>query len=665
MPSMNFKVPFKSKLHKDVLSAVVNRVDYAFTEASSRHASWRKDEEQYLAYIPEKEADRLAKAARENVGDPDQFTLIVPYSYATIMTAHTYSCSTMLSRSPVFQFEGRHGEAETQIQAVEAYIDYQVRCGGMMVPFYIWLLDPYKYGVGAVQSMWDEDIAYVSEIKEVPVTFAGVPIGGKTKKVKTTTEVISYIGNRIRNVRPYDFATDPRKPLTEYRKGEFVVTRSDMTLADMQDLDFINLDEVKKLKPTGAQNRVSGSSQIDEPRTESSLTYDGIEEIGTYEVETLEIRLVPSEWKLGKTERRELWCLSTVNRQIVVEARPVAAYHNDFSLDITEYEPDGYQLFKRSMLEVQRPMQYILDWLINSHLYNVRKVLNDVMLVDPSLVQMGDFYDPLPGRLVRMKERAYGANLLDQAVKQFDVRDVTGAHFQSVQMLSEMMQRSVGVTDPLMGIAPEGGRRTAQEFRGTSSFAVNRLKTNVELQSHMGWANLARKLVSNSQQYYDAEMMLKIVGDTARLKGSDRLVEVAPETISGYYDFITVDGTMPIDRYAQASLWQTMLASMAQVPGVLETYDMGGLFAWVGQLAGMKNIQQFRLEISDYEKLRAQVEAGNVLTLREAQNATAGVVDPTASYAGGAGGPGAGGNGAIAAGGVQQPNQIPGMGPGL
>jgi hypothetical protein len=90
---------------------------------------------------------------------------------------------------------------------------------------------------------------------------------------------------------------------------------------------------------------------------------------------------------------------------------------------------------------------------------------------------------------------------------------------------------------------------------------------------------------------------------------------------------------MPLDRYAQANLWQQLLAGMAQMPQLLATYDMPKIFAFVAQLAGLKNINQFRLQILPDEQMRAQALAGNSVPLES-----------------------------VTAGNPNEPGQIPGMG---
>ena len=90
---------------------------------------------------------------------------------------------------------------------------------------------------------------------------------------------------------------------------------------------------------------------------------------------------------------------------------------------------------------------------------------------------------------------------------------------------------------------------------------------------------------------------------------------MTPESILGYYDFVNVDGTQPIDRTAQATLWTNMFAQMQKMPEVMAQYDIGRIFEWVAQLAGLKNISQFRVELAPDAQLQQQAQAGNVVPL--------------------------------------------------
>ena len=127
-------------------------------------------------------------------------------------------------------------------------------------------------------------------------------------------------------------------------------------------------------------------------------------------------------------------------------------------------------------------------------------------------------------------------------------------------------------------------------------------------------------------------------------KGGLRHLEVSPDDIAGAWDFVPVDGTLPIDRFAQVNMWTQLLQQMAQSPQVLQSYDLGKIFSWVAQLGGLKNVNQFKIETDSPEALAQQAQAGNVVPINGQQGGNPG---------------GATG----AAGGTPVPTQTPAVGP--
>jgi hypothetical protein len=57
---------------------------------------------------------------------------------------------------------------------------------------------------------------------EEPVTFMGIEFGN-TKTVKKEEILKGYMGNKLFNVRPYDFYPDPRVPIWQFQEGEFCI----------------------------------------------------------------------------------------------------------------------------------------------------------------------------------------------------------------------------------------------------------------------------------------------------------------------------------------------------------------------------------------------------------------------------------------------------------
>lgn len=590
---------------------------------SARRKKWDEADDLYQAYVPESDADAKRRTRLEQLGEQSYKTISIPYSYATLLTAHTYWASVFLGRTPIYQYTGRHGEAQQKVQCLEALMDYQVSVGQMLPVLYLWLLDAGKYGVGIAGHYWDEERTVVSSYEEVQSTFLGVPIPGKKEKQQIEKEVRGYCGNRLYNVRPHDFYPDPNVTLANFQQGEFCgrVTTSgwNALIRGEQQGVYFNVKQAMKISSRGGMtggevNIEAGSPRIDQPAEtlEETLGFDEGRTKACTLLEQVE-ELIPAEWGLGPSKVPQKWVFTIANSAAIIKAQPLGCLHNKFPWNVMSYEVAGYGHTGRGMLEVLKPLNETLDWLLNSHFFNVRQVLNDKFIVDPSRVIMKDLREGGPGKLVRLSPQAYGTDPRT-VLTQLQTIDITQMNLRDVAVVVEMMQRATGVTDNLQGLAKTGGRRSATESRITSSFGVNRLKTFAEYNSALGFAPLSQALVQNTQQYYDQERQFKIAGDL--LLGAPKFQMVTQDDIQGFFDFVPVDGTLPIDRFAQANLWKEILMGLMQAPPIMAQYDIGGIFGWMAQLAGLKNITQFKLDIQPDAALAAAAQAGNVVPMR-------------------------------------------------
>lgn len=618
MPSLTLDIKFGSPLHERILKAVRDRVEFSKKKFQGRHKSWKESEEAALAFLPEREVDAQKRLKREG-GSPQFTTVVVPYSYGVLMASHTYWTTVFMSRAPVLQYTGRHGETMQATQAVEALMDYQLQVGGMIVPMYIWLLDVGKYGLGVIGNFWEVQESAISEIVEQEEKILGVIPTGKTKKIKRTRRVKSYEGNRLYNVRPYDFFPDPRVPVSRFQEGEFCAVYNELgwnTMLKREEQGFYtNLEKLTDGNQGDLGARDQGSGQLELPGEEFSGGIFDKKAKDTTKVFECSIELVPDKWGLGKGTFPEKWVFTvTSDYKLVLGAQPHGMLHDKFPFQVLEYEVEGYSLVNRSIPEVLQPVQNTLDWLFNAHFYNVRKALNDQFLVDPSRIVMKDVLDPLPGGIIRAKPEAYGTDM-STAMKQLQVVDVTQNHMRDMGIVKGLGQEAVGVNEQIMGsLANRGGRKSATEIRTASTFGVNRLKTGSEYFSAMGWAPLSQMMLQNSQQFYDDDKKFKLVGDLA-LEAGPQFLDVTPDIITGFWDYVPVDGTLPVDRFAQANLWKELLTGIIKIPEISQQYDIARIFGWVAQLAGLKNINQFKVQQMSQEGIEQEVKKGNLVPL--------------------------------------------------
>lgn len=618
MPNLTLKITPENKLHKKLIAMVASRIRMAEKAHGNRHDQWRKAEETTLAYLPEQEADAVRRAGRDNRGIQTYTTIQLPYSYALLMSAHTYWTSVFFARDPVHQFSGRHGESEMQVQALEALIGYQVEVGEMMGPYYIWLYDSGKYGVGILGQYWDKEKIHYGQIVEMRST------DGTSGIYQATQEVDGYQGNKVYNVSPYDFMHDPRVPIGQFQRGEFCCSRRRMGWSDIlrrQDQGyFMNVDEIKKHVTDKSSS--DGSSKLERPQfTLSDLDdYDlGTNKDSKHPAGAVfwefYVELIPSEWGVGDTKFPQKWCFTiTEDLELLVGATPLGYMHGRFPFDILETEIEGYGTHNRGIPEIMEPLQKTMDWLINSHFYNVRASMNNQFIVDPSKLVIKDVQNTGPGFLWRLRPEAYGADIT-KLFHQVTVQDMTRGNMGDLTSMIQIGERTLGINDQIMGALSSSGRKTATEVRTSTGFGVNRLKTVSEYMSATGFAPHSQKLVQSSQQYYDVQGKLRIVGDLI-LDAGQKFIDVGPEEIAGFYSFVPVDGVLPIDRMAQANLWKEIFAGLRMMPPqIAQGYDWPKMFGWMATLGGLKNIHRFKIQVMPDQILQQQADRGNVVPM--------------------------------------------------
>jgi len=601
--SLNIELRFDGQKHSDVLAALDARKELSENRMSDLYEDMRDSEELYTAYMPEKEADRIRNNRRKS-GDPQFTTIQIPYSYAVLLSAHTYWTTVFLGRSPVMQFTGRHGESQQSIQAVEAVMDYQMHVGQQLATHYIWMHDAPKYGFGVECSYWANETIQTSKITEVDRTFFGMKLEGKKKKVKQTVKIPGYEGNKTFNVSPYDYLHDPRVPIVSTQEGEFVGRKLKLSWnAIVRGKDqgrYFNVEVLKRLRNT--KHMTDGESSEHKERIEDTAAAAdtvNIRDIGTLTGYEMHVDLIPIDWKLGQSASPEKWVF-TVIEDVIIEARPTGDLHGKFPYHVLPYEIDGHSFTNRSMMKTLESLNQTVDWLMNTHFYNVRAGLNNQFIVDPFRVVIKDITKAGAGKLIRLKESAYGTDVRS-VIQQLPVTDLTQGHVRDTQLVADMIQRVSGVTDNIMGMVNPGGRKTATEIRTSSTFGANRLKTLAEFWSAVALAPQAQMHLISTQQYYDAEQKFKIAGNL--LEDAPKFMAVTPDLLGGQFDFVPVDGTMPIDRYAQANLWREILMGTHKMPAIGQRYDVGGIFEWMAQLAGLKNIKQFRIQVVPDDRL--------------------------------------------------------------
>lgn len=596
--SLNLELAFKSEKHGKILDMVRERYQLSYDDMSKRWPAWRKILKESESVFDIEEIKRQNKSRSDN-----DMEIKVPFTWAMQQTAVMYLTSVFLARNPVFQYTARHGEGQDNVIALESLIDYQVNVGEMIPALYSWLNDSVQYGLGVVGEYWTEETARVRRRVEKPVTIMGIPILGKTKIVEEFAELVGYQGNKLYAVRPFDFFPDTRVPIRDLQRGEFCGILTEFgyheIMAKKDQQEYFNLDVLKQAAKAGGgkssymRERHITREDSDIPNSDgggkrSAQISDFLEILEMY------VRIIPKDWGLGESTYPEMWVFTIANDYVVIGCRPSGMMHDRFPFHPLEYEINGHNVHARGMNEIVKPLNDVMSWLFNSHIYNVRKTINNELVVDPSRINMLDFKKSGPGRILRLTANAYGTPP-SQAIHQLNMNDVTRGNLNDMLQVKNLMQMILGINDSLMGSLGGTNRKTATEVRSSTSFGINRLKTTAEYFSATGFQSLSRNLVASTQQLYSGDRKYKIAGN--QLTG-DNLVTVVPESIAGFYDFVPVDGTLPVDRMMQANMFKELLFGMGKLaPQMLQQYDMGKLYEYILSLNGVKNIDSFKITV--------------------------------------------------------------------
>ena len=596
MPTLN--IPFESDRHAKLLARVSQRMKLARNKQSIQWEKWMKAENKMVAYLHESVFDAKRRLRRDQSGQPDYTTIQIPYTYALVMTAHTYWTSVFFGRNPVHQFAGRNGTGEMQVQAMESLIQYQVDAGRFLAPYYLWFYDAAKYGQGVIGEWCKDNKIQYGSLESDPDS--GAP-------TQVSRVIQGYQGNSIYNVSPYNFFPDPRVTVGNFQRGEFVGVETPMAwheiLKGYQRGDYMNLDALQQYVASyrGQGDQENYASQVVRPDDQWLQDAQDPFQKHPSRARLLEfhVECSPREWGLGDATGTEKWVITlTADEKIVLGCRPLGMMHGEFPFGVIEPEVEAYGMWGRGLPEISDPIQRTMDWLINTHFYNVRASLNNQFLIDPSRVLVKDAEKGGPGFIFRLRPEGYGQDLR-QMMAQFPVNDVTRAHMQDLDGMFQMSERVMGINEQMFGVMQEGGRKTATEIRTSTGFGTNRQKTQTEWISNCGFMPHAERLIKNTQQYYDGQRKLRIVGDAADYAGPQWMM-VDPEAIAGEFDIVPVDGTLPIDRYAQVTMWKDLLSTLMATPigqQVIQQMDVPKLISWIFSLGGLKNVKQFNVQV--------------------------------------------------------------------
>lgn len=622
-----------SKLHTRIKDLVVRMADDSYSQMSKRHPVWNDIDNTLKVYIPADEAEKAIKQRDKR----RPTSIVVPYSYATIETIMAYLTKGLLGDS-VFQYDGQAPEDTLPAKMLELVVNQQVRRFKSDLEMHTSLRDSLAYGFGASTISWSEVWGKKTVMQDLPMYgMFGDKVG--SNKVKVNKDALLFEGNEVIAIDPYKFLPDPNVSIHNVHAGDFVgwIEFQSFTklLADENSGNgYVNVKHLRSNQYVNTTSKYStdSSKRISKREPQNS---DASSKKSYVTLIHMYVRLIPKEWELpgsdgSSGETPEIWLFTVANEQLVLRAMPLGLNHNRYPIAVAAPDYDGYSITPLSRMELVDGLQTTLNWMFNSHIANVRKAINDMFIVDPSLVNMEDLANPEPGKLVRLRRSAWGRGVAG-AIEQLKVSDITSRNMQDAEQIMALMQKASAATDATMGIQRSGGERvTASEYSGTMQMAVSRLEHIAKIISKQYMMDLAYFHASHTQQLMSQEIYAKASGEwPERLMeefGLDPAVgmPISPFDILADFDIIFKDGTTATADALTNDFWTRNFGAILQ-SDKLGMFDAARIFQHMARLNGAKNVGEFISKdggqlnalLQPDQNVLQDAQAGNIVPLDE------------------------------------------------
>jgi hypothetical protein len=612
----------KSEFHEFLRGKIWQRASDSNKEMSKRFPSWNEIDKILTTYIPTSEAERLVK-------DKDSrkpVSIVFPYSYSNLESLLTYMTMAFF-QDPIFQYEGVEDDDVIGAMMMEQVI--RLHCIKTKVPLALHtiLRDNFAYGIGVGIPEWHKRYG------KVPIKSSATSSGSNEEIFVNYVDGLVFEGNGLSNIDPYLYLPDPTVASSDIQSGEFCgwISRDsymNMLSEESNDEKIFNVkylrektDKTSSLATDNSQREKKFGSSKNKHNVQSG-TVNPVDNINLF------VTLIPKEWKLGPGEYPEKWFFRLSADDVITQCYRANHYHGMYPIAVASSEYDGYSATPISKLEILHGLQGVLDFLFNSHIANVRKAINDMLVVDPYLVNINDLKDPEPGKLIRLRRPAWGHGV-DKVVQQLGITDITRLNVSDSAYITQWMDRISGADQSMSGSLRQSGpeRLTKGEFQGTRGSAISRLQRTAMLLGMQFMQDIGTMFAVHTQQYMTQDTFVKISGryeEQMRKNfgyGKDR-IRVSPLDMAISYDLIVRDGSIPGGNFSES--WVQLFNIIASQPELYQSFDVTRIFTYIAQQLGAKNVEEFKRNVNQIQPnqmadqdVLSQAQAGNLIPTGE------------------------------------------------
>ena len=602
-------------LHGDLLDELQQMVHASRRHIQQREEDWNQVDEMCRLYIDLRRGARRGDGTRDPVKRemPYKRSVRTPLLYSTIATRAATQFGILDGRDPFIHLQPRESNDFRGARLHEAVSAYDMEQSQISLQTWQMIMSSEKYGLGIWYDTWEQDYGNIPSTADelgIPPEMAQMLRIPVEDRYGLTRE-----WNNVRCIDPHYLLPDPAFPVVDVQSMGYI--------GHTDFISWLYLDERRLTRDQGPYFNVDlarqmGKGPVDRRRWDSRSNEGGFtsdnhdRKYPVLPLVRMQWKIIPSEWKLSDGDRPEVWWFEALadkefTLKLIVRAHKMPNAHNEFSYSIGEGDYDAHAPFQPGMGQLIIGMQETTDWMINSHLANSRKMINDQVIYNDDLLSRVDMNSPMPAKHIRLTRKGKGLHerglmSIGQMYGQFAITDVTRGHLETAQQFLPMTQRMAATPDTLQGM-PLPSKRTLGEVEGISQAATMRLGIAAQLLDQQVIGPMARRLISNRQQFTSLEQYFRLAGRLAEEFGIQAMM-IRPDDLAGGYDYVVRTPTMPADPARSAALYGSVLQILAQAPQLMNPNAEGkainpqAIFEEFLKANGISHYDQFYMQVA-------------------------------------------------------------------
>jgi hypothetical protein len=530
-------------------------------EMKKYYTTWDRHDQVYRGEVNPDETDAKANARGEPV------KMIVPLTFQQVQTYVAFAYQVLTQRAYFYELEGVGLDDVRPAAIGQAILEHDLAHNKYTSVQLVQLLTNYaKYGLAVQKHSWEHRTVPIIEEVSDPAfqqTPGMAPVQAPT--ITQVRDVTKHLGNKIQVVSNYQFFPDPRIPITRCDEGEFIATTDEYSYAELEFMEQQGLIAGLEHVPRHVDPNELADRRLQFVKNDITTSL----EPQYCAVDEFQIKLNPARtmYDNGKPlnkniDREVIYIVWMANGKRIIRLEPMGYVHQEFTIDAVQFYPDQDHFINDGIAGAISALQDAVTWFINARITNVRKVISNQLVVDPSAIEFQDLKERSP--IIRLK-KAFAGTGIDQYIKQLQVQDVTTNHLNDANYLADFAKEVTGINDNLLGnYAP--GRRSAQESRSVNTAAASRLLVTVA----GFWECLAlpqgRKMLSNLRQGLDEQVLVNVIGiqSLQANPSAGAFLYVTKDQLIGNYDFLYFDGALPSERGYTAQVLDGVLQLLAK-----------------------------------------------------------------------------------------------------